>query len=331
MSKIQNRTKFIRYIKYSCIFISIITALVVVFFIIKNQNNKIRQDNSIKTEISKQNHFHSKINKPDLVGINLDNGIYYIKAEELQEISNYYDFKKPIVNLMLNHQDWLDVVSETAKLIKQNNLLQLFGNVRANFNKIYYFEGNEAEILKDQSIVRSNEYSKIFNNKNTLESDTGFILDYNAETMFFFGKINANLKQKNDITNIQSNKFNVYWEKKEGHFIDNVILTKKGTVVNANKMVAILNAKTDELEKIYAFGNVKITDDENVATGNFGEYIVAQELLTLKSNVTLHKGANFAKGELLHYNFKNHKANLIGSTIANEGRVKAIIIPKKND
>jgi len=292
-----------------------------------NQNNKIRQDTSIKNNNQKE--FQSQINHPNLVGMNMENGVYYIKAQEMQEVTDLYNFTNPIVELMLEHQDWLNITSKTAQLEKKSNILHLFDDVEANFNKEYFFSGKQAEIDKSQAIIKSDQYSRIFNDRNSLESETGFILNRNDETIFFFGKINADLKQKNGNTNIKSEKFDVFWKKKLGNFIGNVILTKNDTSVHADKMIAFLNYKTNELEKIHAFGNVKITDKENIATGSFGEYVVATEILTLKENVTLQKGENIAKGDLLHYNFTTQKANLVSSSKTNHGRVKAIIIPKE--
>ena len=329
LSKIKNHLKVAKYIKYFCISASLVTIILTGYYILINQNNKIRQDTSTNSAAYNKDEMHSQIDNPDLVGISLDNGPYYIKAEKMQEFSGYVGFINPKVELMLNHLDWLNVISKTAKLTRSDNHLQLFDDVEANFNKLYYFSGNQAEILKDDSIIRSDHYSKIFTEEYNLESDDGFILNYNNETIFFHGKINANIKQKDMVTNIKSDKFDVFWLKRNGNFLGNVILTRDGTRVEADKMTAILNLKTDKLEKVRAYGNVKIIDQENTATSEYGEYIVATEVLTLKDKVKLYKGENVAFGELLHYNFLTKKADLVSSPSTNNGRVKAVIIPTK--
>ena len=329
--KIANRLKIIKSIKYFCLITVLITIVVISYYILVNQNNKIRQDTSIKSESSNKNEAYSQISSPDLIGISLEHGPYYIKAEEMQEFSGYVEFRKPKVDLMMNHLDWLNVVSSTAKLTKSDNHLQLFDDIKANFNKHYYFSGEQAEIIKDESVIRSDHYSKLFTNEYNLESDSGFIINYQNQTAFFSGKINVDIKRAKDSisTNIKSNKLDIFWLKKTGHFLGNVILTRDGTKVEADKMNAIINKKTDELEKIHAYGNVKITDKENIATGEYGEYIVATEILTLKDRVKLYKNNNEMSGELLHYNFINKKANLVGSSKTKNGRVRAVIIPTK--
>ncbi len=327
--KINNRIKFIKVIKYFCVIASFIILGVTGYFIFINQNNKIRQDTSIKASPSDKEEIHSQISNPDLLGLSLNNGPYYIKADQMKEFSGYAAFVNPKVELMMNHLDWLNVVSKTAKLTRSDNHLQLFDDVKANFNKQYYFIGDQAEILKDDYMIRSDHYSKIFTDEYNLESDTGFTLNYENKTVFFNGKINANIKQNNITTNITSNKFDVFWLKKTGHFLGDVVLIREETRVEADKMIAILNPKTDKLDKIFAYGNVKIIDKENTATGEYGEYIVATEILTLKDQVKLYKDNNVISGELLHYNFTTKKADLVSSPKSNNGRVRAVIIPNK--
>lgn len=329
--KINDRLRIIKSIKYFCVVVSVITVVVTSYYIFINRDNKIRQDTSVKVESSDKEEISSQVSNPDLVGLSFTNGPYYIKAEQLNEFSDYTSFVNPKVELMLNHLDWLNVVSNTAKLTKSDNHLQLFDDVKANFNQYYYFVGNQAEILKDDSIIRSDSYSKVFTDEYNLESDNGFILNYKNETAFFYGKINANLKQSKDntTTNIKSDKFDVFWLKKTGHFLGNVVLTKNGTIVKADKMVAILNPKTEKLDKVRAYGKIKIIDESITATGEYGEYIVDTEILTLKDQVNLHKDNNVISGELLHYNFTTKKADLVGAPKANNNRVSAVIIPEK--
>ncbi|MCT4635060.1 MAG: hypothetical protein N4A31_02275 [Rickettsiales bacterium] len=330
-NKTNSRYKIIKLIKYFCVIVAAVTVVVISYYVFVNKDNKIRQDNSIQVQPSDKEEINSRVNNPDLVGLSFTNGPYYIKAEQMNEFSDYASFVSPKVELMLNHIDWLNVASNTAKLTKSDNHLQLFDNVKANFNKFYYYNGNQAEILKDESIIRSDSYSKLFTDEYNLESDNGFILNYQNETIFFYGKINANFKQVKDesITNIKSDKFDVFWSKKTGHFLGDVILTKNGTVVEADKMIVILNPKTDKLDKVRAYGKVRITDKDIIATGEYGEYLVATEILTLKDHVKLYKDNNILSGELLHYNFATKKADLVGAPKISKNRVSAVIIPEK--
>ena len=332
----KTRSAFFRLTKYSLVFVTIITAFIAIYFIIINQNNKISHKKSPQIEESKEAVLSPslKANSPDLVGLNLENGPYYITADEIQELSGHASFTNPKVKLMLKHIDWLNLVSEKANLTTQDHHLQLFDNVKANLNMQYYFESNQAEIFAQESTIKSDQPSKLYTSEYNVHSTNGFIIDYNDKTAFFHGKIDANIKRDKDQsrTNIKSDRLDIFWQKKIGHFIGNVMLTKESTTVKSDKMTAIVNTKTNQLEKILCFGNVNITDKKQTATGLYGEYIVATSILTLKDKVSLKKDGNILTGELLHYNFNFQQADLVGaSQEQGNKRVKAIIIPKKQN
>lgn len=332
--KINHHLKLFRFAKYVFVLIAIITSTVVLYYIIANQDNKISHNKSI---IPEENNGRPNIslqaNAPSLIGLSLDHGPYYIQAKEMQEVSGIVDFVNPQVRLMLKHLDLLKLVSDKASLITSNNYLQLIGNVRSNLNKLYYFEGEKAEIFSQESIIKSDQISKIYTTEYDLLSDNGFVLNYIDQTIFFHGKINANIKEEKNksLTHIKSDKLDVFLQKKTGDFLGNVVLTKDGTIVEADKMSVIINPITNKLEKILSYGNIKIVDKNQTATGKYAEYIVSTSILTLKDKVKLIKDNNILTGELLHYDFNNHKADLVGSQGKDNARVKAIIIPKKQD
>ena len=333
LSKIKYRLIISKIIKYFFVILSFIIIVITGYYVITNQNNKIRHQTSVIPSNDNDNKTDLKfrVDYPDLIGISLEHGPYYINAEEMQESTDYISFMMPEVKLMLNHADWMDLTSKTAKLTIKNNHLELFDDVKGNFNKEYYFNGTQAEIIKNDSIVKSDNYSKLFSDKYILESEQGFILNYKDKTAFFHGKINTDIKQETDefIINIKSDSLDVVWLEKTGHFLGNVILLRNGTKVEADKMTAIINHQTNKLEKIYTYGNVKITDKNHKSTSEYGEYILATSILTLKDNVKLYKGDNIMSGELLHYNFITEKANLVGASNEKNKRVKAVITPTK--
>ena len=331
-SKIKRRSKKIRLTKYLLVGIVIFTSIVMLYYIIANQDSKISHKN-IPNEQNKdsQPQISFEAKSPDLTGVSIDNGPYYIQAEEMQELSGQVSFKLPKVKLMIKHLDWLNLTSNSAKLTNLDQHLQLFDDVLANLNKQYYFVGTQAEIFAKDSIIKSEQISKFFTDESNLESKTGFFINYNEEIAYFYGKIDANIKQIKDksATNIKSDKLDVFWQKKIGDFLGNVILTKDGAIVEADKMTAILNPITNQLDRIHAYGHVKITNKDQIATGEYGEYIATTEILTLKDKVTLLKQNNLMTGELLHYNFKTQKADLIALPGKDKQRVRAVIFPKE--
>lgn len=322
-------TKFIKYLLLALVFF---TVIIMSYYIIVNQDVKIRHQNDLPNQSNNdKEQVNLKINNPDLLGINLEHGPYYINANEMQESSGYFSFLYPRVKLMLNHIDWLNIISKTARLTINDNHLELFNNVQANFNQEYYFEGEQAEIIKNENLIRSDNPVKLFSSECTLKSEKGFIMNYKDETAMFYGKIDADIKQKEEeyVTNIKSDKLDVFLKNKSGNFLGHVVLLRNGTKVEADKMTVIINPETNKIERIFVYSNVKIIDKDNVATSKYGEYVVATSILTLKDQVKLHKNGSVLSGELLHYDFNAKKADLVGSSDNKSNqRVKAVIIPK---
>jgi lipopolysaccharide transport protein LptA len=322
--------KNIKIIKYYLVVVAVIAMLTMGYFTIINQNGKVNKKSQNENDSSKNIGF--KVNSPDLMGINFDHGPYFIKSDDMEEIAGQISFVDPTVKMMLKHLDWFNLTAKLADLYTKDNHLELFKNVRANLNNQYFIETEQAEVIAKSSIIKSASYSKIYTGNTTLESDNGFVANYEDQTAFFAGKINTNIENEDhSITNIKSDKFDVFWLKKEGHFLGNVIMLREDTTVKANKMIALINGSSNRLEKIYLYGNIKIINDEQTSTSEYGEYVVATSILTLKDQVKLLKAGNTMSGEVLHYNFKTKKADLIGQKDHSKGagnkRVRAVILP----
>lgn len=335
--KIKKISKRFRLIKYFSVLVILVTLSLVLYYIFDNQNKKISHNKaaSVDNKVKSIADTSFKATEPDVLGINVDQGPYFIKAKEMQELSGIVSFNLPEAKIMLKHIDWLNIKSKKAKLTLKDNNLQLFEQVKGNLNKTYYFEGQQAEIVPPESIIKSYSDIKLFSKEGVLKSKKGFWLNYESQTAFFHGDIEAHINREKDNTrvDIKSDKLDVFWQKRKGDFIRNVILTKDGSIVKADKMTAFIGEHSKELEKVYAYGNVRIIDENQEATGEYGEYIVSKSLLILKNNVTLNREGSIVKGELLHYNFEQKKADLVGSPKddSNSQRVKAIIIPKKKN
>ena len=247
----------------------------------------------------------------------------------MKEIDNKIFFVSPQVKLMIKHIDWLNLSAESAILTKEDNHLNLFNNVRANLNNHHHLDTNEADILAKESIIKSDKYVKIHSPEYNLTSNSGFIANYNQQTAFFYGSIDANIINPDDhsVTNIKAKKFDVFWLKNIGIFSGNVVLLKDNIIVKADKMEIFTTNK--KIEKIYLYNNVEIISGEERSTSEYGELIMKTSILTLKQKVKLYKQGNMIMGETLHYNFKSKQADLIGKASESKAnRIKAIINPK---
>ncbi len=87
-----------------------------------------------------------------------------------------------------------------------------------------------------------------------------------------------------------------------------------------------------KISKIVTIGNVIIMDNEQVAKGDYGEYITHDDILNLKGSVVLIKDRDMIKGDHLIYNLKSKNAKVFSDNKSLEKkRVTAILNPKKKN
>ena len=67
------------------------------------------------------------------------------------------------------------------------------------------------------------------------------------------------------------------------------------------------------IKKIEATNNVKVFNDEFVATGTYGFYSANQNNIILEKNVTFNNGTSVAHGEKFVYDLKTKKGNMVGT------------------
>ena len=164
-----------------------------------------------------------------------------------------------------------------------------------------------------------------------------------------FAAQNSTIKKqaKNNIiiTKIKSNFINLKRSQEIAYFYGNVIVEREDLSILADKMAVyygksnkdqksnkLLNKKSQKsqaIKKIIVQNNVKIFNEEFVATGEYGVYDPEQNNFILKNNVIFNQGVSVAKGEKFIYNLATKKGNLVGKTNndskINDNRVIVII------
>jgi lipopolysaccharide transport protein LptA len=141
------------------------------------------------------------------------------------------------------------------------------------------------------------------------------------------------------VTKIKSNIINIERSSELIYFYGNVIAERQDLSILADKMIvyygedsanqtkkkdSIFNSKT--IKKIEAKDNVKIFNEEFVATGKQGVYNPTQNNFILEDDVILNKGSSIAKGQKFVYNFATKKSYLSGK----QGDKVIIIIDDSN-
>ena len=322
--------KKIKRVKYLLVFMVVFVSLLMTHFIFTRENNKIsKANNETQTDDLKY-----LVSHPDLHGNSFKQGPFFIKSKEMVEKNEVISFDYPIIKIMLKHNDWLNATCELAELISENELLTLYSKVKANINEEYYLETEKALIDSKDLIISSDVKSILFNNTMHLTSDNGFMAYMKDSLAKFYGKINLNIIEE-DKSNVivKSSKLDFDWNKKIADFRDQVLITKDDTQIYSDKMLAFFNLKTNKLEKLKFFGNVKIINPKQQASSNYGEYLVETSIITLMENVRLIKDGNTITGEKLNYHVKNKTATMLSSANDKQEskpkeRSRAIIIPQ---
>jgi lipopolysaccharide transport protein LptA len=146
------------------------------------------------------------------------------------------------------------------------------------------------------------------------------------------------------ITKITSDFINIKRQNETAHFVGNVVVEREDfSMKSDNALVYYVenkgegdNVQNSAIQKIEAENNVKIFNEEFVATGNYAIYNPSQNNVILKENVIFNNGTSIAKGEKFIYDLKTQKGNLLGQIQENKKTDKnsdqrVIVIINEND
>jgi len=107
-------------------------------------------------------------------------------------------------------------------------------------------------------------------------------------------------------------------------FKGDVKATQEDMKVEADRLKIIFNSK-GKMEKILAFGHVKVVRGERVVVAEKAEYRVNEDVVEFTGHPKAWEGKNLVIGERMLYYLKENRSVVIGG----KGRVSAVIYPKK--
>lgn len=85
-----------------------------------------------------------------------------------------------------------------------------------------------------------------------------------------------------------------------------------------------------ELRTVDALGGVRMSLNDQVATGARAHYDLATEIMTLTGNVVLSQGENVIRGDQVEVNLKTGKSRVISSaSSSSKGRVRGLFKPNR--
>lgn len=132
--------------------------------------------------------------------------------------------------------------------------------------------------------------------------------------------LNGNVVVEREDFNILADHMKIYYDEN----------SKKDGENDIDEVKNQSSIEHSSIKKIIANDNIKIFNQDFVATGNNGSYDPKEENFILENNVVLNRGLSTAHGEKFIYNLKTKKGNLIGEKIkekkeTTDGRVTVII------
>lgn len=90
------------------------------------------------------------------------------------------------------------------------------------------------------------------------------------------------------------------------------------------------NGRPTTLKTVDARGGVRMSIDDQVASGARAHYDLATEIMTLSGDVTLSQGENVIRGDQIEVNLKTGRSRVISSAqSSNKGRVRGLFKPNR--
>jgi lipopolysaccharide transport protein LptA len=132
-------------------------------------------------------------------------------------------------------------------------------------------------------------------------------------------------KAKNTHTRIRSDIIDIKQKSQKIDFIGNVVVERDDASLLANKMEVFYNDKNavknnSNIKEIKAFGDVKMFNDEFVASSDLANFYPDKNIFILEKNVIVNNGTSILTGDKFIYDLKTKKGNFAGEKIANNSK-----------
>lgn len=161
----------------------------------------------------------------------------------------------------------------------------------------------------------------------------GFIQG-SASAQGLTGSLGAMRVDTNAPISIESDSLEVDDNAKLAVFAGRVRITQEKMLLTAGRLEIRYspgaNGRPTELKTVDAIGKVRMSLNDQVATGSRAHYNLATEIMTLSGNVVLSQGENVIRGDKVEVNLRTGKSRVISSaTSANKGRVRGLFKPNR--
>lgn len=124
---------------------------------------------------------------------------------------------------------------------------------------------------------------------------------------------------------IKSNELQAETKSRTATFLGRVVAKQGGITIHADKLVVRYAEKGGEVEKVEAFGNVRIVQENRIGTADYGVYFTKAGKIVLSGSPKVSQGKDMVTGNEITYYVNEEKSVVTGNSGA---RVEAVIYPK---
>jgi lipopolysaccharide export system protein LptA len=124
---------------------------------------------------------------------------------------------------------------------------------------------------------------------------------------------------------IKSNELQADTKNRTAIFLGKVVAKQADFTMHADRVVVYYGAQGGDVEKVEAFGTVRIVQENRIGTAQHAVYYNREGRITLSGSPRVVQGKDSVSGREITYYLNEEKSVVTGSP---ESRVEAVIYPK---
>lgn len=125
---------------------------------------------------------------------------------------------------------------------------------------------------------------------------------------------------------IKSNELSTDSKNRTATFIGKVTARQGDMTIYADRLVVRYKEEGGDIDKVEAFGNVRIVQGDRLATAREGVYLSGEQKIILTGDPKVFQGENTVSGKVINYFVNEEKSVVTGGP---DSRVEAVIHPKE--
>ena len=125
---------------------------------------------------------------------------------------------------------------------------------------------------------------------------------------------------------VKSNELKADNKARMATFIGKVVARQDDVTIYSDKLVIYYGEQSEQVDKIEAFGSVRILQENRIGTGGHAVYSSKEGKITLSDNPKVVQGSDSVTGKVIVYYLNEERSDVTGGDNA---RVEAVIHPKQ--